>query len=187
MTGALNGFAFTQPKWENAAKGYDQNATAWPEYNGGIEMPKRVHLRLGLRYFRFASSKAPREQSQLGGGWWMEFETLNTISSFARQHSTPRHAARYLLGLPWEWTKCDKLVSAILEKPLDAFRGKGKPAVSRSLDEPGAHPNDRGTSYIPPQHLEIMQLYIPDLTSVRAQAFPNPTIEDVWTSSYFKR
>ena len=93
MTDALNDFAFTQPKWENAAKGYDQNTTGWPEYNGGIEMPKRVHLRLGQRYFRFANSKAPREQSQLGGGWWIEFETLNTISSFARQHSTPRHAA----------------------------------------------------------------------------------------------
>jgi hypothetical protein len=184
MMHALNDLAFTQPRWENAAKGYDRDLSGWPEYNGGIEFPRRVHLRMGQWYYRFANSKTPREQVQLGGGWWIEYETLHAISNFARDHSTPRDAVRYLLAVPWDWNECDKLVSAILEKPLDAFRGKGKPAISKL---PGMHPNDGYTRYIPPGHLEIMQLYIPDLSSVRAIAFPAPNIEDVWNAPIFNR
>ena len=106
--------------------------------------PSEVHLRIGQRYFRFADSKAPREQSQFGGGWWVEFETLSTIARFARQHATPREAARYLLGLPWEWTACDKLVSAILEQPLDAFVERASPPNPSPLAHPVLIPTTRG-------------------------------------------
>lgn len=97
-----------------------------------------------------------------------------------------------MLSIPWEWSKVDKLVYAILEKPLDAYAGKGKPAESKDVGEAGAHPNDKGTTYIPPEHLEIKQLYIPGLvdpltksTRIRSQAFPNPIISDIWDSGYF--
>jgi hypothetical protein len=170
----------------NVARGASPSVSGWPEHNGGISMPRRVHLALGQKYFRFANSRVPRE-AQLSGGWWVEFETLNTIANFARQHATPREAARYLLGLPWEWTECDKLVSAILDQPLDAYRGKGSPARASAPTQPAAHPNDRGTAWIPPQHLEVMQLYIPGLADVCARAFPHPIVEDIWGSSYFKK
>lgn len=186
MSDALNKQCFSEPRWVNAARGYDPAVSGWPEYNGGMEMPKQVHLRVGQRYFRFASSKAPREQSQLGGGWWVEYETLNTIANFARQHATPREAARYLLALPWEFTECNVLVHGLLQKPLDAFRGTGKPARSKKSDHKAAHSADRGTTYIPPQHLVVMQLYIPGMASVRARAFPQLITEDVWKSRYFK-
>jgi hypothetical protein len=178
---ALNDFAFTQTRWENVAKGYDPNVSGWPEYNGGIEMPKRVHLKLGQRYYRFANSKTPREQAQLGGGWWIEYETLHAISKFAHEHSNPRDAVRYMLALPWDWNECDKLVSAILEKPLDAFRGRGKPVTLKSGPPNGGH-----TRYVPPSHVEIMQLYIPCLAAVRGKAFPSPRIEDIWSAAAFK-
>lgn len=192
MSNALNSAHFKEPRWLNGARGADPLATGWPEYNGGIEMPAQEHLKIGIKYFRFASSKANKELSQLGGPWWVEYETLKIIADYSRQFSTPRDSVRYMLSIPWQWSEIDKLVCAILEKPLDAYIGRGKPAQSKAVGQEGAHPNDKGTRYIPPTHLEIKQLYIPGLvdpvtksTNIRTAAFPRPEIKDIWSSGYF--
>jgi hypothetical protein len=98
-----------------------------------------------------------------------------------------------LLSVPWEWSDVDKLVYAILETPLDAYRGKGKHVQTKAAGQAAAHPNDRGVGYTPPQHLTVMQLYVPGLydrntrsSEIRRMAFPQPVIEDIWTSTYFK-
>lgn len=171
---ALNAAAFA-PDALNTAKGFGPNSA---ESNGGIVMPVRVHLALGQRYFRFANSAMPIDR-QIAGGWWIEYETFAAIVRFAREHSEPGHAARYLLALPFAWTACDVLVTAILEAPLDAYRGQGKPAR-------GDHPDDRGTIFIPPQHLYIQQLYIPGLAPVRGRAFPQVETASLADSAYFK-
>jgi hypothetical protein len=200
MSDALNAKYFRNapaepfnPRWLNAARGANPLATGWPEYNGGIEMPKQVHMRIGQKYFRFASSKNDKESSQFGGPWWVEFESLKEITNYSRRFSSPRDSVRYMLSIPWEWSEVDKLVYAILEKPLDAYRGKGKPAQPRGMGQVKAHPNDRGVPYTPPQHLNIMQLYIPGLydpdtksTEIRRKVFPQVQIEDMWKSKYFR-
>jgi hypothetical protein len=167
------------------ARGAKQKGSGWVVENGGMAMPVQVHLRIGQRYFRFSNSSQPKEQ-QKKGGWWVEFETFNAIRKYAREQATPREAARYLLGLPWGWTPCDVLLTAILEEPLDAYRGEGKPASS-------SHPNDRGTRWIPPQHLEVYQLFIPGLareispnTYLVDVAFPKVETSDIWHSPYFQ-
>src|ERR1700722_15096119 len=112
VVGALNADCFSSPRWLSAVRGADPFAAGWPEYNGGIELPKKVHLRIGKKYFRFASSKGSRN-CQIGGPWWVEFETLNEIANYSRRFSNPRDSVRYMLSIPWEWSEVDVLVGAI--------------------------------------------------------------------------
>jgi hypothetical protein len=170
---ALNLDCFSQPHWKVIAQGFDTET--WFEDgqaagSGGILMPKPEDLRIGQKYFRFASSTSSRE-AQLGGGWWVDYESFGTIRRFAdEQDVTLPYAARLFLALPYVWTRVDRLVSAILEVPLRAYAGRGKVAVSG------------GEKWTPAQHVEVKQLYIPGLykRGVRPQlfekAFPKPTI-----------
>ena len=67
-------------------------------------------------------------------------------------------AARLFLALPYDWTRVDRLVTAVLEIPLRAYAGKGKPA-----DASGDAAADRGTRWIPMTHTPVTQLYVPGL------------------------
>jgi hypothetical protein len=146
----LNAACFSQPHWRVIARGFDTER--WFEDGqmvgtGGILMPRPVHLRVGQRYYRFASSTSSRE-AQLGGGWWIDFENFRLIESFAREHRhSLSYAARLFLALPYQWTRVDRLVHAILEVPLKAYAGEGK----------------RATTWTPLQHRRAQQLYIPGL------------------------
>lgn len=179
----LNDSYFTPGAFQVARGASDSGNVGWPEPNGGMLNPRRVHLTVGSRYYRFASSGKPHA-AQLHGGWWIEFETIRKIARFASEHSDARHAVRYFLAVPWSWNSVDKVVSGFLREPLDAYRGEGR-AVSTV---PGAHSRDGGTRYIPPQHLkDLYQLYIPGMHEIGPQAFPAPKIENIWDNEHFAR
>jgi len=160
MPTAANADVFAQPHWRVIASGFDTEQwfnDGQAVGTGGIANPQPERLLSGQYYYRFASSTASRE-SQLGGGWWVDFENFNTIRRFAADNDyTLREAARLMLALPYAWTRVDRLVRALLREPLRAYAGAGKPAQG---PDQGA---DRGTAWIPTQHVRVRQLYVPGL------------------------
>jgi hypothetical protein len=160
MPTALNDNCFSEPHWRVIASGFATEA--W--FNdgqalgtGGIANPQPTHLYTGNFYYRFASSNTSRE-ARFGGGWWVDFENFKIIQSFAVQHGySLREAARLMLALPYAWTRVDMRIRALLQVPLKAYTGEGKPA--RGADA-GV---DKGTNWIPTQHIKVRQLYIPGL------------------------
>jgi hypothetical protein len=120
-------------------------------------MPQPTRLQAGQYYYRFASSTSSRA-AQVGGGWWIDYEAFKTIEKFASGNAHRlKDAARLMLALPYDWTKVDILVRALLKVPLRAYTGVGKPAQGTAG---GA---DRGTKWIPTQHIRVRQIYIPGL------------------------
>jgi hypothetical protein len=81
-----------------------------------------------------------------------------------------------MLALPYAWTRVDIQIKALLLKPLKAYAGEGKPA------EGGKDGADRGSKWIPTQHIKVCQLYIPGLfikgTRPRVQLY-----DDVFTQA----
>ena len=160
MLTAANAEAFAQPHWRVIAAGFDTER--WFHDNqavgtGGIANPHPTRLPAGQYYYRFGSSRSARE-AQLGGGWWLDFENFSHIRHFATENGYRlRDAARLMLALPYAWTQVDLLLRALLKQPLRAYTGLGKPAQA---PEGGA---DRGTRWIPTQHVAVRQLYIPGL------------------------
>lgn len=160
MPSPLNAHCFTEPHWRVIASGFQTEtwfADGQAVGTGGIVNPQATHLPTGQYYYRFASSTSPRA-AQMGGGWWLDFENFRAIRSFAEQHRySLRDAARLMLALPYAWTRVDLLIRALLIQPLKAYTGAGKPAQG-----PAAGP-DRGTQWIPTQHIVVRQLYVPGL------------------------
>lgn len=160
MSNAANAAVFDQPHWRVIAQGFDTER--WFENGqavgtGGILMPQATRLGSGQVYYRFANSGSSRP-AQLGGGWWLDFENFTLIRRFASEHGYALgEAARLMLALPFAWTRVDVLVRALLREPLRAYTGLGKPAQGTKT---GA---DRGTRWIPTQHVAVRQLYIPGL------------------------
>jgi hypothetical protein len=72
-----------------------------------------------------------------------------------------------MLALPYAWTRVDLLVRALLREPLRAYTGLGKPAQAAvkpaAPGSPAALGADRGTRWIPTQHVAVRQLYVPGL------------------------
>jgi hypothetical protein len=161
MPTSLNEHCFTEAHWRVIASGFqteDWFNDGQAVGTGGILNPQPTHLRTGQYYYRFASSSSSRE-AQSGGGWWIDFENFRTIRSFAEKHGySIREAARLMLALPYAWTRVDLLIRALLKEPLKAYIGEGKPALGEKKS--GA---DKGTMWIPTQHIKIRQLYIPGL------------------------
>lgn len=160
MSTAANAEAFAQPHWRVIAAGFDTErwfTDGQAVGTGGILNPQPTRLPAGLALYRFASSASP-PQAQLGGGWWIDHEALQTIRGFAQRNGyTLREAARLMLALPYAWTRVDRLVRALPAQPLRAWTGYGKPVQAPAG---GA---DRGTRWIPTQHLRVRQLYLPGL------------------------
>ena len=87
-----------------AARGASPSGSGWPEYNGGILMPKRSPVALDRFIYRFANSKTPHRQRAFGS-WWIEYEAFAMIRRFIRESGgTRRDSLRYLLALPWSWS-----------------------------------------------------------------------------------
>lgn len=157
-----NAAVFAQPHWLVIARGFDTERwfnDGQAVGTGGIVNPQPVLLPAGHYYYRLASSSSARA-AQVGGGWWIDYENLATIRRFARANGyRTRDAARLMLALPYAWTRVDCMVRALLLRPLRAWAGAGKPAQAPTG---GA---DRGTRWIPTQHIKVRQFYVPGLSS----------------------
>jgi hypothetical protein len=155
-----NAKIFEQPHWRVIAAGFDTERwfnDGQAAGTGGIANPQPTRLPAGHYYYRFASSASSRH-AQRGSGWWLDFENFSLIRRFAGEHGyTLREAARLMLALPYAWTRVDLQVRALLREPLRAYTGLGKPAQGA---DKGA---DRGTRWIPTQHVAVRQLYVPGL------------------------
>jgi hypothetical protein len=164
--GVANADEFAQPHWRVIAQGFDTER--WFDDGlavgtGGIAMPQPTRLLSGQYYYRFASSASQRS-AQVGGGWWIDFDAFRTIERFASGNAHRlKDAARLMLALPYDWTKVDLLVRALLRSPVRAYTGFGKPAQG----SPGGP--DKATRWIPTQHVKVRQIYIPGL-SVRGRS-----------------
>lgn len=161
LLGSANAAIFDQPRWRVIACGFDTERwlnDGQAVGTGGIANPQPTRLPTGQYYYRFACSASPHA-SQVGGGWWIDFENLQIIRRFAQANRYAlRDAARLMLALPYAWTRVDRLARALLLQSLRAWTGAGKPAQA---PEGG---DDRGTRWIPTQHIVVRQLYIPGLT-----------------------
>ena len=175
---AANLKCFAEPHWRVISQGFDTEKwfnDAQGVGSGGILNPMPEDLLVSHRYYRFASSTASRD-SQIGGGWWIDFENFRKVEMFVRENSLDlTYAARLFLALPIEWTRVDRLVSALLRIPLKAYAGRGKVAAVK------------GDTWTPMQYVQVKQLYIPGLyrkgaaSQLYQQAFPEPKIEYVAT------
>lgn len=172
---AANAAAFEQPHWRVVAAGF--HAESWYTAdqgvcNGGILQPQATRVASGQYYYRFASSASPLA-AQLGSGWWLDYENFALIRNFAQQHGHAlRDAARLMLALPYAWTRVDRLVRALLTQPLRAYTGRGKPVQA---PQGGA---DRGTRWVPTQHIALRQLYVPGL------ALPGPRGQPLYETAF---
>lgn len=184
MMDPANEHCFSEPHWRVIAQGF-QTETWFHDGQavgtGGILNPQPIHLRTGNYYYRFASSNSPRE-AQLGGGWWLDYENYKKIETFALQHGySICEAARLMLALPYAWTRVDLKIKAILAMPVKAYAGEGKSAKGA---KEGA---DKGTVWIPTQHIRMCQLYIPGLfvrgsrprEQLYEKVFVSPVIESL--------
>ncbi|MEJ8850910.1 hypothetical protein [Variovorax rhizosphaerae] len=160
MSSAANSLFFDQVHWRVIASGFDTERwfnDGQAVGTGGIANPQPTRVPAGHYYYRFASSSASRA-SRFGGGWWVDFENFNLVRRFAAANGySLRDAARLMLALPYAWTRVDQLVRALLCEPLRAYTGPGKAAQGSSAG------GDRGTRWIPTQHVRVRQLYIPGL------------------------
>jgi hypothetical protein len=160
MAEPANGSCFSEPHWRVIAQGFQTEIwfnDGQAMGTGGILNPQPTHLRTGNYYYRFASSNSPRE-AQLGGGWWLDYENYKKLEAFAQQNGySIRDAVRLMLALPYAWTRVDLKIKALLVLPMKAYAGEGKPAKGA---KDGA---DKGTVWIPTQHIKVCQLYIPGL------------------------
>lgn len=135
--------------------------------SGGMSMPSECRLPLGQYYYRFMGTVAHNVgvakvgEAAFFGNWWIEGQTLAAIRRHARAVGDLAEAAKYFLALPYEWGDHGRLVRALLLKPLRAWRGKGLPA----------HDAVSRTRFIPPQHVEVAQLFIPGSRDTLREAF----------------
>ena len=166
------------PHWQPGA---DKHGYALQ--NGGISMPREWDLPTGVFYYRFVDSAAYRRSSSDGpanralfGGWWMEYEVIKALVTFARTHGDLlENVAGYFLALPHEWGDRARLFRASLAAPLRGWRGRGKPAQSAS------------GKYIPPQHRsDLYQCFVPGTPKQRASAFVpwNPADNLIYTRDF---
>jgi hypothetical protein len=163
--------------------------------NGGISMPREVKLRTGLYYYRFLDTVfhnvnvAKSGDVAYFGRWWIDGETMLACRKFALDGGYAlSEAAKYFLALPYEWGDHRRLVRALLAETLRAWEGRGAPAQSAPAQSNRAHRMDRGTTWIPPQHVEVHQLFIPGTPEEIRKAFASYKCEyadkaDFWSPS----
>ena len=102
----------------------------------------------------------------------MAFDDFNTIRHYAERNGLEfTYAARLFLALPYEWTRVDRIVSALLTDHVDAYAGEGKVA------KPGKE------KWTPIQHMKVSQLYIPGLIG---NSNGDDLYQQVWDSIEFK-
>lgn len=166
LSTCANADDFASAHWRVIASGFDTERwfnDGQAVGTGGILSPRQTQLPAGHYYYRFADSSQPWP-TQIGSGWWLDFENFALVRSFARDNGYRlQDAARLMLAVPYNvkaggaMKHMDRLLHAYLKRPLLAWTGYGKPFQA---PDGGA---DRGTRWVPTQHIKVRQLYIPGL------------------------
>ncbi len=184
MTTPVNAAAFSKPHWILVAKGFHWNQLdtyfsaqgGAVERNGGIENPNRTSLYVGSYYYRFVDLQTGPDNQQ-GGSWWVDFDQLMKIMDACPSRGfNLSQMARAFLAVPWEWNHADGIVKAVVQKPLDAYEGKGRP-VRPGKTYLGTSPVDGG-GY--PGNPNVIQLFIPDMRSVWREALSHVSVQPVY-------
>ena len=184
MAEPINAAAFDKPHWILLAKGFNWSQLeiyfaargGMVERNGGIERPNRTSLYVGTRYFRFVDLQA-KEENQQGGSWWVDFDQLMKIMAACPSRGfNLSQMARTFLAVPWEWNHADGIVEAVVQKPLDAYEGRGRP-VRAGKTYLGTSPVDEGDF---PGNPDVIQLFIPDLRSVWREGLSQIKVRPVY-------
>ena len=157
-----------RPSFPGGSVDYALDSQGMALRNGGILAPREVKLRTGLFYYRFIDTVfhnvtvAKSGDLAYFGRWWINGEMMSACRRFAlEQGYCLSDAAKYFFALPYEWGDHRRLVRALLAETVRAWEGNGAPAHSSEIDSVKAHPRDRGTTWIAPQHIEVRQLFIP--------------------------
>ena len=165
--------------WLNRARGFSVK-DEFGDFNGGVVNPMREHLKLGQYYFRFASAAWPKE-AKVGGAWWIDYDTLNTIYNRFKsigENPNARHIRgsgpaastfREWLAVAYEWNFFQEIIVARLARRLDAYSGAGRLARGQHVFD------NRAFGYAP--HLSniftIKQYCVPEVRKYVDLAFPN--------------
>lgn len=184
MAAPVNAAAFEKPHWLLIAQGwgwgqldtYFSARGGMVERNGGIDRPNRCSLYVGACYYRFVDLHAGPDGRQ-GGGWWVDLDQLMKIMAACPSRGfNLSQMARAFLAVPWEWNHADGIVQAVVQRPIDAYEGRGRP-VRPGKTYAGAFPVDGGDGY--PGNPDVIQLFIPDMRSVWRQALSSIKVQPV--------
>jgi hypothetical protein len=148
--------------------------------NGGLYNPQPEHLQVGQYYYRFFGSVSRNRfgvDSCLTGGWWFGHETYLEIRNFAQRLGWPLgRAGAHLLIVPKEWQDCAWLGQAILELPMKAFAGKGKPATHNISPDSALRRETAASISIGAPHLQIKQYFVPGGAATIGRAFKKVSV-----------
>ena len=151
--------------------------------NGGMYNPQPEHLHVGQAYYRFIGSVDKNRfgaASCLTGAWWFGHETFLDIRAFAQRLGWPLgRAGGHLLIVPKEWQDCAYIGRAILELPMKAFSGKGKPATGGGSPDNAQRRDNGWTVAIGAPHLAIKQYFVPGGSGIIGRAFSKDSINHV--------
>lgn len=148
---AANAEACAQPHWRVIAAGFDTERWFNDDQAVGthrIVNPQPTRLAAGQYYCRFASRTSARA-TQLGGGWWVEFENFAHIRRFAqdkRYHL--RDAARLMLALPCAWAKASPVPLRRRSRSRASIDGVG--GIHRLRIPAGSDPGSGGDRIVRP-------------------------------------
>lgn len=170
--------------WSKRAEGYNPNIVTSPDgvaslqydfesshepspavtQNGGISFPQETKLKNQL-YFRFVSTKNYSDYGRtgfLGGNWWIDYDTLNSMRIWAQEHDVPlSQAAKLLLILPDSFSDAAFLGAALRRAEIRAFVGKGKPASDDFSPDSPLRKDYQKALHAGLPHLEVKQYFVP--------------------------
>ena len=185
--------------WQNLAQGLSPAADllmgpdgAWWDFkkdidgyalqNGGMYSPQITKLNPNY-YFRFFGTTTHNvngAQGGMSGGWWIDYDTLQTIVKFAdRCDYSLARAASMLLVIPKEWQDCAYLGCGLLRKQMKAFVGKGKPAAGRISPDSAERDTSADPIMIAPVYLAVKQYLVPGSREEIAGAFDRQWVKAV--------
>jgi hypothetical protein len=163
---------------------FKQDIDGYVLQNGGLASPQETKLNRGM-YFRFFGTiycNINGASSGMSGGWWIDYENLESILNFAQRCDYYlARAANMLLVLPKEWHDCGYLGCALLRKQMKAFVGRGNPATGTISPANAMRDRWKDPIMIGSAHLDIKQYFVPGSRDEISAAF-----ERKWTKHVIK-
>lgn len=153
---------------------YDLDSDDMALNTGGMHAPNEIKLRPGQFYYRFIGTRSARKfgmPTALAGGWWLDLDNYRKISLYAQDLGIAlSEAAHRTLAIPAGWSDCHYVGRVLLNSPVRAYIGHGKPAA---LQSPHNSKRDKADDpvVLSPWHLQLAQVYVPGTVPVLNTAF----------------